>query len=142
MFGSALIATTVVLKQQTWQDTLKASMLKLSILTVSIVAKVLKEAILTTAMCTWIIEIWNKYWIFCLDFDSINSKMISLGGGRWQCTDCSYISGKSYNMKKHIESKHVIPKEYTCQFCEKIILGRSAYDNHIHKCRKYSNVDQ
>ena len=66
--------------------------------------------------------------------------MINLGGGRWQCTDCPYVSNKRYNMKKHIESKHIIPTEYTCQLCEKVVLGRSAYDSHTYRCSKINRA--
>ena len=66
--------------------------------------------------------------------------MINIGGGRWQCTDCPYLSNKSYSMKRHIESKHVPPMEYTCQFCEKVVVGRSSYDNHTFRCSKMNRT--
>ena len=61
--------------------------------------------------------------------------MIKLGGGKWHCADCGY-SSQSCNVKKHIESKHVVPQEYLCTVCDKILLGRNAYDNHVYHAHK------
>lgn len=73
---------------------------------------------------------------FFLDFHSeVRSKMESLGGGKWQCLDCLYVS-QSCNVKKHIESKHLIPQDYQCRFCDKLLRGKHAYNNHIYSAHK------
>ena len=70
------------------------------------------------------------------DFDALlTSKMENLGGGKWKCVDCSYIS-QSYNIKRHIESKHIVPQEYSCKYCGKVLKGRAAYDNHLYTDHK------
>ena len=65
----------------------------------------------------------------------IEAKMVNLGGGKWQCVDCMYES-QSCNVKKHIESKHMIPQEYSCRFCGKILRGKHAYNNHVYTVHK------
>ena len=73
---------------------------------------------------------------FFLDFHSeVRSKMESLGGGKWQCLDCLYVS-QSCNVKKHIESKHLIPQDYQCRFCDKLLRGKHAYNNHLYSAHK------
>jgi len=67
--------------------------------------------------------------------DVIESKMTCLGAGRWQCNDCFYVS-QSCNVKKHIESKHVIPQDYPCKYCDKVLKGRHAYNNHLYTVHK------
>ena len=60
--------------------------------------------------------------------NDVLSKMIKLGCGEWQCTECGY-SSRCGNVKKHIESKHVI-KEYHCIPCDKILFGMNAFYKH------------
>jgi len=70
------------------------------------------------------------------DFDSeIRSRMENLGSGRWQCKECFYIS-QSCNVKKHIESKHLIPQDYSCVHCGQVLRGRHAYNNHLYIAHK------
>ena len=61
--------------------------------------------------------------------------MVSVGGGKWQCSDCGYES-QSSNVKRHIERRHIIPQEYHCNLCGKVLLGRAVYDNHIYSFHK------
>ena len=74
---------------------------------------------------------------FCLDVDSeIRSKMVKVGGGRWQCIECSYIS-KTSNVYKHVEAKHVTEKNnYECPLCQRILRGLNAFNNHLYKSHK------
>ena len=74
---------------------------------------------------------------FCLDVDAeIRSKMVKVGGGQWQCTDCSYIS-KISNVYKHVEAKHVPEKNnYECPLCHRVLRGLNAFNNHIYKSHK------
>ena len=67
-----------------------------------------------------------------VDETEIQSKMENLGGGKWQCLDCLYVS-QCGNVKKHIESKHVIPQEYNCKYCGMVLRGRHALNNHQNK---------
>jgi len=62
--------------------------------------------------------------------DLIRSKMISLGGGKWQCAVCSHVT-KSTNLYYHIESKHVQASGYTCGLCNKFCKGRNSYNVHM-----------
>ena len=84
----------------------------------------------------WIIDIVKldlNFTLFKLvDETEIQSKMQSLGGGKWQCLDCLYVS-QCGNVKKHIESKHVTPQEYSCKYCGKVLWGRHALNNHQNK---------
>ena len=70
-----------------------------------------------------------------LQDQSVESKMMNLGGGKWQCTDCGYQS-QSCNVKKHVESKHLVPYEYSCKYCDKVLRGRHAYNNHVYSVHK------
>ena len=74
---------------------------------------------------------------FCLDVDAeIRSKMVKVGGGQWQCIDCSYIS-KISNVYKHVEAKHVPEKNnYECPLCHRVLRGLNAFNNHIYKSHK------
>ena len=51
--------------------------------------------------------------------------------GGWRCLDCLYTS-QSSNVKKHVESKHIVPQDYPCKYCDKILKGKSAYNNHLY----------
>ena len=74
---------------------------------------------------------------FCLDVDTeIRSRMVNIGGGQWQCIECSYTS-KSSNVHKHVEAKHVIEKNnYECTLCHRVLRGLNAFNNHIYKAHK------
>ena len=74
---------------------------------------------------------------FCLDADTeIRSKMVKVGGGQWQCIECSYIS-KISNVYKHVEAKHVTEKNnYECPLCNRVLQGLNAFNNHIYKSHK------
>ena len=74
---------------------------------------------------------------FCLDVDTeIRSKMVKVGGGQWQCIDCSYVS-KISNVYKHVEAKHVTEKNnYECSLCNRVLRGLNAFNNHIYKSHK------
>ena len=37
----------------------------------------------------------------------IDSKIVQLDSGMFQCTDCPYISKFRHNLPKHIEAKHI-----------------------------------
>eukprot|EP00092_Neocalanus_flemingeri_P083269 GFUD01104485.1.p1 GENE.GFUD01104485.1~~GFUD01104485.1.p1 ORF type:complete len:350 (-),score=73.99 GFUD01104485.1:271-1320(-) len=60
----------------------------------------------------------------------IRSKMVSLGGGKWQCAVCSHVT-KSTNLYYHIESKHVQVSGYSCNICGKFCKGRNSYNVHM-----------
>jgi len=63
--------------------------------------------------------------------------MLSLGGGKWQCTDCPYVS-KSTNLRYHIESKHVEGSGYNCPQCAKFCRTRNAFNIHMSTYHKQS----
>ena len=75
----------------------------------------------------------NKFVICFLYFtDLFESLMVSLGGGKWQCVQCGHQSQK-FNVKCHIEAKHMESFEYPCPQCHEILKNRWALKNHVTK---------
>ena len=62
----------------------------------------------------------------------IESKMLNLGGGMWQCTDC-HLTTKSTNLRNHIESKHVPTSGHYCLKCGKFCKSKNALITHNHR---------
>lgn len=62
----------------------------------------------------------------------IRSKMICLGGGQWQCSDCSLVT-KSTNLYNHIEGKHVNSAGHHCQLCGKFCRTKNGLIAHNHR---------
>ena len=72
-----------------------------------------------------------SYWtILDASEELIRSKMVNLGGGKWQCAVCSHVT-KSTNLYYHIESKHVQVSGYSCGLCNKFCKGRNSYNVHM-----------
>lgn len=73
----------------------------------------------------------KSYWMILDTADEfIRSKMVNLGGGKWQCAVCYHVT-KSTNLYYHIESKHVQISGYTCQICHKLCKSRNSYNVHM-----------
>jgi len=66
----------------------------------------------------------------------IRSKMVNLGGGLWQCTDCD-LKTKSSNLYNHIEAKH-LPEHsgYNCFYCQKLCKTRHSLITHNQRFHK------
>ena len=63
--------------------------------------------------------------------------MARLDGGEWQCLDCGYQSRKKFNVKIHVEAKHVTTSDgYICPHCPGILKNRIALMNHTAKFHK------
>ena len=74
-----------------------------------------------------------------VDVDDVESKMLNIGPATWQCTVCSYTSQRG-NVKKHIESRHVTPKDdFFCTLCLKLISGYGNFHNHQQYHRRKAN---
>jgi len=65
------------------------------------------------------------------------SKIIKLGVGSYQCTDCGLTKGTSgiTALKNHVESKHLPIVEYPCEICGKILINSNQYNQHLTKHR-------
>lgn len=115
--------------------------------------------------CTWretiplvhsgyLISVWilNKYvhfihhalWLLFVDI--VTSKMLKIDSedghpSYWQCTDCEYKSYRkdSYNLKNHIESKHIISEGYNCSQCGKNVPTKNALRVHLARNHPYSH---
>ena len=77
--------------------------------------------------------------VMCFTFfsDTVESHMIRLDGGAYQCLDCGYQSNKKFNVKIHIEAKHNITSGYICPRCPSVHKNRIALMNHtakFHRC--------
>ena len=70
--------------------------------------------------------------------DTVESHMARLDGGAWQCLDCGYQSSKKFNVKIHVEAKHVTTSGYICPRCPTIHKNRIALMNHTAKFHKNS----
>ena len=66
----------------------------------------------------------------------IDSLMMSLGGGRWQCVKCEYHCSR-INVQMHIEAKHVVSDGYICPHCNQLLKNKIALKNHL--ARKHKN---
>ena len=69
----------------------------------------------------------------------ITTKMESLESNKWMCVVCNYISIKC-NVRNHVESKHCLPRMYTCQHCGKTLKGLNSYRSHIYKQHKLNPI--
>lgn len=59
--------------------------------------------------------------------------MTSLGGGKWQCIECSYVLDAT-NVKYHLEAKHFGSQfTYQCQYCDTNLPNRKALNNHMYR---------
>jgi len=68
----------------------------------------------------------------------LESMMSSLGGGRWQCTQCGFTS-KSTNVRYHIESKHMeAGVGYDCHLCGYHSKTRNGINTHMSNKHKPS----
>ena len=65
-----------------------------------------------------------------LFLEDLLNLMLSLGGGRWSCTECGFTS-KSTNVKYHIESKHIQSAGYICTICQAFSRSRNALNTHM-----------
>jgi len=73
----------------------------------------------------------NKIFFVSTDLEGvITSKMVSLGGGMWQCTDCE-LKTKRTNLYNHIESKHVGDTAgHICGICGSFCKSKQALVMH------------
>ena len=68
--------------------------------------------------------------------ESLESLMVRIDGGQWQCLSCGYLSNKKFNVKCHVEAKHMTPSEYVCPHCPSTLANRIALKNHMAKFHK------
>ena len=54
----------------------------------------------------------------------MEANLTYVGMGQWACNDCGYQSQKS-NVKRHVESRHLVPTQYTCQLCQRVFHGKN-----------------
>ena len=71
-----------------------------------------------------------------LNTDDINSMMVSLGDGGFQCTMCGHCSAVKNNLRKHIDAKHVYKEPIDCHYCEKKCPSKNALMTHISRYHK------
>ena len=72
------------------------------------------------------------------DIDSeIKSRMVPVGKGKWERTECQYCSWLS-NVYNHIEIKHVGATIYDCPICGKQLKGRNSFNSHMSHSHKNS----
>ena len=67
--------------------------------------------------------------------DILNAHLRLSGEGLFSCGLCEYSSKNSYNVKTHIESRHVseADKQIQCQVCHYVCPSRSAHRMHMKK---------
>jgi len=58
-------------------------------------------------------------------------------GFGFKCTECSYSSQSSRNMRNHIESRHVSSFGVQCSLCQKVCPTREALRKHTSRAHKY-----
>ena len=64
--------------------------------------------------------------------ETINSMMSSLGQGQYSCNVCGKIEPKKkFNMKNHIEGKHIEGVSHPCSHCANTFRSRGALWFHI-----------
>ena len=64
--------------------------------------------------------------------DQFESLMTKIDGGSWKCLECPY-QGLRYNVRMHVESKHMRSNVYHCPMCPKFFAKMNAF--RIHKSR-------
>jgi hypothetical protein len=75
-----------------------------------------------------------------LDIDGqIRKMMLNLGGGQWQCSQCSLVT-KSTNLYNHIEAKHTMGAGHTCGVCGQFCATKHALKNHTHRVHAKQNL--
>jgi len=74
------------------------------------------------------------------------SKILKLGVGSYQCTECGLTKGTSgiTALKNHVESKHLPGLEYPCEICGKVLTNSNQYHQHLtkHRNEERNNVYQ
>lgn len=69
----------------------------------------------------------------------IYGKIMKLGGGSYQCSDCGMTKGKGglTSLKNHVEAKHLSGLvEYQCDQCDRILANANQFNKHMHEHRK------
>merc|ERR1719341_3015504 len=61
---------------------------------------------------------------------AINEKLIKVSSSEFRCSDCEHVCKTKQNMQKHIEAKHFVNCEISCQFCGHVSPNRWAYGTH------------
>ena len=69
----------------------------------------------------------------------MEANLTYVGMGQWACNDCGYQSQKS-NVKRHVESRHLVPTQYTCQLCQRVFHGKNSFDTHIYNNHKEAKL--
>jgi len=69
----------------------------------------------------------------------IMSKMNKVGS-HWFCTDCDYSTYKKFNIKTHIEVRHLNFTEVACSTCNVICAHRKALRYHMDKFHRKSEA--
>jgi|EP00090_Calanus_glacialis_P030412 hypothetical protein len=67
---------------------------------------------------------------------AINEKLIKVSSSEFHCSDCEHVCKTKQNMQKHIEAKHFVNCEISCQFCGHVSPNRWAYGTHINRHHK------
>jgi len=63
----------------------------------------------------------------------IMSKMNKVGS-HWFCTDCDYSTYKKFNIKTHIETKHLDFTDIPCDQCNIVLANRNRLRYHMKNC--------
>ena len=67
---------------------------------------------------------------------AINEKLVKVSSNEFRCKDCEHVCKTKQNMQKHIEAKHFVNCEISCQFCGHISPNRWAYGTHLNRHHK------
>ena len=78
-----------------------------------------------------------------LDFEynlelRILTKMSKMDGA-WHCMECDFVSVKKYNMKTHVEAKHLDFTEIPCRVCGTVCANRRCLRHHMNSHHKSFN---
>ena len=68
---------------------------------------------------------------------AINEKLIKVSSSEFRCRDCEHVCKTKQNMQKHIEAKHFVNCEISCQICGHISPNRWAYGTHLNRHHKF-----
>ena len=51
--------------------------------------------------------------------------------GGYRCRHCSFTSDRSYNVKSHVEARHVVTGGLSCHLCQTVCPTRKALKMHV-----------
>lgn len=141
-YSNALIVITLQITSQIWSSMWKIVTFSKRVMFVNIVWKSARLEMPYQHTYPGSTGILNKACLISVKHSdesiavAINEKIIKVSSNEFRCVDCEHSCKTKQNMQKHIEAKHFVNCEISCQFCGHISPNRWAYGTHLNRHHK------